>query len=38
MHIVPRYEGDTLGIHASQQADAAQLQALQARLVKRLQG
>ena len=27
-----------LGIHASQQADAAQLQALQARLVKRLQG
>ena len=38
MHIVPRYEGDTLGMHASQQADAAQLQALQARLVKRLQG
>ena len=38
MHIVPRYEGYTLGIHASQQADAAQLQALQARLVKRLQG
>ena len=38
VHIVPRYEGYTLGIHASQQADAAQLQALQARLVKRLQG
>ena len=38
VHIVPRYEGDALGLHASQQGDAAQLEALQARLVKRLNG
>ncbi|MBB2494917.1 HIT family protein [Aquipseudomonas ullengensis] len=38
MHIVPRYEGDTLGVHASQKADAAELEKLQARLVKRLNG
>ena len=36
VHIIPRYEGDALGIHASKQADAAQLEALQARLVGRL--
>ena len=38
MHIVPRYAGEGLGIHASEKADAAQLQQLQARLVKRLNG
>ena len=38
VHIVPRYEGDQLGLHASQQGDAAELEALQARLVKRLNG
>jgi histidine triad (HIT) family protein len=38
MHIVPRYEGDKLGIHATNQADAEQLKALQARLVKRING
>lgn len=38
MHIVPRYEGDKLGIHATHQADAEQLKALQARLVKRING
>ena len=36
MHIVPRYTGEGLGVHASQKADAAELEALQARLVKRL--
>jgi len=38
MHIVPRYAGEGLGVHASQKADAAELQQLQARLVKRLNG
>ncbi|MEK1939622.1 MAG: HIT family protein [Pseudomonas sp.] len=38
MHIVPRYAGEGLGVHASQKADAGELQALQARLVKRLNG
>jgi histidine triad (HIT) family protein len=38
MHIVPRYAGDALGAHATQKADAAELQSLQARLVKRLKG
>ena len=38
MHIVPRYEGDKLGIHATNQADPAELEKLQARLVKRLNG
>ena len=36
LHIIPRFAGDSLGIHASQQADAEQLKALQARLQKRL--
>lgn len=38
MHIIPRYEGEGLGLHASQKADPAELEKLQARLVKRLQG
>jgi histidine triad (HIT) family protein len=37
LHIIPRFAGDSLGIHASQQADAEQLKALQARLQKRLE-
>ena len=36
VHIVPRYEGEQLGIHAARQGDAEQLKELQARLVKRL--
>ncbi|HSC84166.1 MAG TPA: HIT family protein, partial [Pseudomonas sp.] len=38
MHIVPRFAGDTLGVHASSKADPAELEQLQARLVKRLNG
>lgn len=38
MHIVPRYEGEQLGIHAAKQGDADQLRELQARLVKRISG
>lgn len=38
MHIVPRYAGEELGIHASQKADAAELEKLRARLVQRLNG
>ena len=36
VHIVPRYEGEQLGIHAAKQGDAEALKALQARLVRRL--
>ncbi|MDG1582737.1 HIT family protein [Pseudomonas sp. GOM6] len=36
VHIVPRYDGEQLGIHAAKQGDAEALKALQARLVKRL--
>jgi histidine triad (HIT) family protein len=38
MHIVPRFAGQGLGIHASQKADPAELEQLQARLVQRLRG
>ncbi len=38
MHIVPRFEGEQLGVHASAKADAGQLEQLQARLVKRING
>src|SRR5690606_29837286 len=38
MHIVPSYEDDKLGIHATNPADPAELEKLQARLVKRLNG
>lgn len=38
VHIVPRYEGDQLGLHATRQGDAEELKALQARLVKRING
>lgn len=36
MHIVPRFEGEGLEIHASKKAEPAELEALQARLLKRL--
>ena len=35
-HIVPRHDGESLGIHASQQGDKAELEALQKRLIQRL--
>jgi len=38
MHIVPRYAGETLGVHASVKADPAALAQLQARLLQRLAG
>ncbi|MBF7729085.1 HIT family protein [Pseudomonas sp. N040] len=38
MHIVPRYAGQGLGIHAAHKADPAELAQLQARLIQRLQG
>ncbi|WP_044870518.1 HIT family protein [Pseudomonas sp. LFM046] len=37
MHIVPRFEGESLGIHASTKADPQVLESLQARLLKHLQ-
>ena len=37
-HIVPRYEGQGLGVHAAQKGDEADLKALQERLAKRLAG
>ncbi|TLX63550.1 HIT family protein [Stutzerimonas nosocomialis] len=36
MHIVPRYAGEGLGVHAAGKADPAELERLQARLLKRL--
>lgn len=38
MHVIPRFEGENLGIHAANKADAAELEQLQARLRKRLAG
>ena len=38
MHIVPRFAGEQLGIHASVKAEPAELAALQARLLKRIAG
>ena len=38
MHVIPRFPGEQLGIHAANKADPAELEALQARLVKRLRG
>ncbi|MDX1721629.1 MAG: HIT family protein [Pseudomonas sp.] len=38
MHIVPRFAGQGLGVHASSKADPGELEQLQARLVKRLRG
>ncbi len=36
MHIIPRYEGQAMGAHASGKADPAELELLQARVLKRL--
>lgn len=36
MHIVPRYAGQGMGLHAAQAADPVELEKLQARLVRRL--
>lgn len=36
-HIVPRFSGQSLGKHAQNKADPVELEALQARLVKRVQ-
>ena len=36
VHIVPRYSGEGLGIHAAGKADPAELEKLQARLVGKL--
>lgn len=38
MHIVPRFAGQGLGVHASSKADPGELEQLQARLVQRLRG
>ncbi|MBM7060589.1 HIT family protein [Pseudomonas sp. UL073] len=38
VHIIPRMAGEKLGIHATNRADAGELEQLQARLVKRIQG
>ena len=38
MHIVPRYAGQGLGIHAAQKADPAELEKLQERLRQRIEG
>ncbi|MWV17977.1 HIT domain-containing protein [Pseudomonas sp. L-22-4S-12] len=36
MHVIPRFTGESLGIHASAKADPAELEQLQARLLARL--
>ncbi len=36
MHIVPRYAGQGLGVHAAQEAEHAELEKLQKRLVQRI--
>lgn len=38
LHIIPRYAGEGLGIHAANKAETAELEKLQARLVARLNG
>jgi histidine triad (HIT) family protein len=38
VHIVPRYEGEALGVHGAGKAEPEQLAALQARLLKRIGG
>lgn len=38
MHIIPRHEGEDLGIHGRGKADPAELEKLQKRLQARLQG
>jgi len=36
VHIVPRFAGQGLGMHASSKADPAELERLQARLLQRI--
>lgn len=38
MHVIPRFEGEGLGIHAANKADPNELEKLQARLSQRLLG
>ncbi|UVE18902.1 HIT family protein [Pseudomonas sp. LS44] len=38
VHIVPRFAGEKLGVHAANKADPEALKELQTRLVKRIQG
>jgi histidine triad (HIT) family protein len=38
VHLVPRFSGQSPGLHAANRADAAELEELQARLRQRLQG
>jgi histidine triad (HIT) family protein len=38
MHIVPRFEGEKLSVHAGTKADPAKLEQLQARLLARMAG
>ena len=38
MHIVPRFAGEKLSVHAGGKAEAAELEELQARLLRRLAG
>ncbi|EXF44040.1 HIT family protein [Pseudomonas sp. BAY1663] len=37
MHIVPRYAGEGLAVHAAHKADPAELEKLQARLLRRIE-
>lgn len=38
MHLIPRFAGQGMGVHATSKADPAELEQLQARLVQRLRG
>ncbi|MDP2245347.1 HIT family protein [Pseudomonas sp.] len=38
MHIIPRFAGQGMGVHATSKADPTELEQLQARLVQRLRG
>ena len=38
MHIVPRFSGEQLGVHAAGKAEPAELEQLQARLLRRMAG
>jgi histidine triad (HIT) family protein len=38
VHLIPRFAGQGMGVHATSKADPAELEQLQARLVQRLRG
>jgi len=38
MHLIPRFAGQGMGVHATSKADPSELEQLQARLVQRLRG